>query len=186
MKIVSIPHPSLRTIAAPVKSGDKEVRDKASALIDTLRQASNPPGIGLAAPQVNWAARVFVLWVERHKPAQVLINPEIRATSKKLTLGPNKKKPLLEGCLSIKDLYAPVYRYDWIIVDYQMLTDQGLVETTQRYDAFAARVVQHEMDHLDGILFTDHALRDELPIYRDTGSKFVGLDASELAELAKV
>ena len=97
----------------------------------------------------------------------VYINPEIVTHSDQLTLGPDKKHPTLEGCLSIPGLYGPVPRWTEITLSYQELVEEKLIDRTQTFDNFAARVVQHEVDHLNGILFTDYSLQYDLPVYQE-------------------
>lgn len=133
------------------------------------------------------------------------INPEITATSEAKTLGGNEDRPSLEGCLSIPHIYGPVYRHEWIELTYYTLPTgslplQGdsktppplgggarggwdkskkvsdLKKTTKRYTGFAARVMQHEQDHLDGILFTDYILKDDLELYFEEGNDLVEID----------
>ncbi len=143
-------HPVLRQRARPV--GDPtapEIRRLAADMLETMRDA---PGTGLAAPQVHVPLRVVVFEVadaraEREKsvavPLTVMVNPEIEALDDVMSLG-------WEGCLSVPGLAGMVPRFERIRYRFQTLDG----ETVERVaEGFHARVVQHECDHLDGILY---------------------------------
>jgi len=104
---------------------------------------------------------------EEHAVLTVLINPELVKHSGELTLGPDKKHPTLEGCLSIPGLYGPVPRWTTVTMTYQELIEGKLESRTNVFSEFAGRVIQHELDHLNGILFTDYSLQYDLPVYQE-------------------
>jgi peptide deformylase len=87
--------------------------------------------------------------------------------SPKLELGGTENDTPLEGCLSIPGIWGPVPRYSWIEIGFETPEKGTLVTKKQRFEAFPARLVQHELDHLDGILFTDYSLKYDLPLYTD-------------------
>lgn len=189
MKIVQAPHPSLRKKAQPITKVDKKVKKFLKELETTLENKKNPRGVGLAAPQVdtNWRAFVIDQAPSQDQPQQLqlFINPIISKTSKKQTLGQDTKYPTLEGCLSIPGFYGPVPRWEWIEVEYDQIKNDELKRTRQKLDWFTARVFQHELNHLEGILFTDFSLDYELPLYREdkkTG-KLKEIDDYSLIEL---
>lgn len=170
MKIVTVPDPILRKTSQPITTIDKKIRTFIAELGQTLTN-SKQPGVGISAIQVGVPKRVFVThlpkdkslpmkhWRDDNLELIIYINPTITATSKKVTLGGSQSHPMLEGCLSIPHIWGPVYRYEWVKVNYQTLTSQGkVIDQTKRFNGFAARVIQHENDHLDGILFTDYIL----------------------------
>lgn len=163
-KIIEIPHDTLREVAKKVTKVDKKLIKFVAELEETLDKKRNPRGVGLAAPQVNTLIRVFCLNL---KNLQTYINPVITKTSKDSTFGPDKDEPIMEGCLSMPKLYGPVPRWEWIEAEFQVLEDGKLVNKKERFEAFEARVFQHELDHLDGILFTDYALEYDLPVYKE-------------------
>ncbi len=165
MKIITHPHPSLRTIAQPVVTVDKQLRKFIQDLKNTLQQASNPQGVGLAATQVNAKRRIFATLLDHQLRA--FINPEIIDHDNKTTLGPKKDDPYLEGCLSIPGIYGPVPRYGTIKLQFQTISGNDLVSQIEIFDDFAARVVQHEFDHLNGVLFIDYTKRLDLPLYQE-------------------
>ena len=104
-----------------------------------------------------------------------------RTVSKKLTLGPNPQKPILEGCLSIPRIYGPVYRHQWVKLKYKYTSGVYLVKTTVvKFTHFEARVVQHELDHLNGILFPDRSLKDNLPLYQEINDKLESATQTKL------
>ncbi len=190
MKIITIPHPNLRKITPMVTQVDNQLIKFVTDLENTLENSRNPRGVGLAAPQVDKLLRIFTTnftpgsnqGEPGNRPPGKLrhfINPTIVKTCKrKKVLGVNKNDPDLEGCLSMPGLYGPVPRYRWIELEFQTLENEQLVNHKARFDGFMARVIQHELDHLDGVLFTDYALENELPVYRqsDDGQKLEEID----------
>ena len=132
--------PVLRTPAEPVRDFDAELRRLVKDLTDTMLDA---PGAGLAAPQVGVGLRVFTYHVDDHEPGH-LINPS-------LDLSEDEDEDD-EGCLSFPGLAYPVRRA-WGVVakGFNMYGDPVTIEGTE----LLARCIQHETDHLDGILFID-------------------------------
>jgi peptide deformylase len=146
-EVLRFPHPSLKQRCEPIPPGD-ELDRVARDLLDTM--LSFPGCVGLAAPQIDELVRVIVLDVSGHKKATtshgllVLANPVVVETS-----GDELGR---EGCLSIPDLTANVRRATWIRVEALAPAGENVVIET---DGFEARVLLHELDHLDGILFLD-------------------------------
>ncbi len=164
MEIIEIPHPSLRKTSKEVLSADTKLANFVRELSETLENKRNPKGVGLAAPQVNKLWRVFAAQVEG---LEIFINPVITNHSSGYTLGPDEEDPILEGCLSMPKIYGAVPRWEWVLVEYDALVNGELEKREERFDDFYARVIQHEIDHLDGILFTDHSLKYDLPVYQE-------------------
>lgn len=168
LQIIKVPHPTLRKKSVEIKLGEthspSELRKLVLDLEDTLEKTTKPKGVGLAAPQIDQLWRVFTTKVEE---LFTMINPVIIDHSSDQTLGPDKKEPILEGCLSIPRIYGPVPRWQWVEMEYQALDGDKLVRKSKRFDDYNARVVQHELDHLDGVLFIDHSLRLDLPVYQE-------------------
>ncbi len=135
------PDPVLREPAAPVGAVDDSVRQLARDMAETMYDA---PGVGLAAPQVGVQRRVLVYRVSEEDELHTLINPVIVSSSGELIED--------EGCLSIPGLAYPVARAQNVSVRALDLEGNELT-----YDAsdMEARVIQHEVDHLDGVLFID-------------------------------
>jgi peptide deformylase len=137
--------PVLRTRAAEIGDMDRSVTNLMESMADTMRAA---PGIGLAAPQVGVLRRVIV-W-ENEEDRGALANPVI--------LDQDGAIEGEEGCLSLPGLAYPVVRSEWVVVEgIDELGDEVRVEA---YD-LTARILQHEIDHLNGILYIDH-LADDL------------------------
>lgn len=171
MKIVTAPHDALRQEAAPVLEVDQKVKTFIEALSQTLK-GNLRRGVGLAAPQVDTQLRLFVTHLapdgsrdDRQRELSVYINPRIAKASRQVELGGTKKSTPLEGCLSIPSLFGPVPRHPWVEVEYQVVVGNSLESRRQRFEGFPARLAQHEIDHLDGILFTDYSLEFDLPLY---------------------
>lgn len=144
MKIIEYPHPTLRHKSKPLRRVDAALRDLIAEMFELMRAAQ---GVGLAANQVDLPYRVFVanLGGERGEDKDlVFINPVISA--------PKGSEEAEEGCLSIPELYAPVRRPATVNVSAYNLAGEEIQATL---DGLLARVVQHEIDHLDGILFID-------------------------------
>ena len=159
-KIVTLPEPILRRKARPVSTFDKNLQTLIDDMIETMREA---PGVGLAAPQVGISDRLIV--VEYADPPEeededaepkeikpklyVMLNPEIVKTSEEKVLG-------VEGCLSIPGLVGEVERF-------QMIQVKGLNRHGRpmkvKAEGWLARIFQHEIDHVNGVVFPDRATR---------------------------
>jgi peptide deformylase len=191
MKIVTIPHSTLRTVAQPVTHVDKKVIQFVQDLQTTLGKKNNPKGVGLAAPQVDVKWRIFATQLpereddEESYQMRSFINPKILDHSDQFTYGPDKKEPILEGCLSIPGIYGIVPRWNWIELEYQVIEGTELVTHKERFTDFAARVIQHEHDHLNGILFIDYSVEFDLPTYKENSrtEKLYELDPELLLAL---
>lgn len=147
--ILVLPDPRLRAVADPIDQIDDSIKQLAKDMLDTMYDA---PGIGLAAPQIGelWRIVVMDLAKEDEKPDPiVMINPEILKFSDEMVVTE-------EGCLSIPELYYEVERPAEVTVRYTDLEGQ-MVEraATDRL----AICIQHELDHLDGVLYIDYLSR---------------------------
>lgn len=158
--ILSVPNEILRAKSTPVERLTPDVQEKIGELIDTMKAAHNPEGVGLSFPQIGYNLRGFVTYLE--KRIKIYLNPSIIDISKEMTLGGTPERPTLEGCLSIPWLYGPVSRPQKIKI--QAMDDHGEI-FTKTLSSFPARLFMHEYDHLEGILFTDYTLRDATPLY---------------------
>jgi peptide deformylase len=142
MEIVKYPHDALRVEAEDLQDIDDRVTDVAQEMLESMHMAE---GIGLAAPQVDLPWRLFVVHVKNDKP-RVFINPEIIQTSMETSV-------YEEGCLSIPGVYADVERASQVQI--QAFNERGRPFSLTA-DGWLARVIQHEYDHLKGVLFFDH------------------------------
>lgn len=151
MEIVSLPTPVLRRKAHKVEKFDNELQVLVEDMIETMRDA---PGVGLAAPQVNVSQRLIVVEYGADedetipKKLYVVANPEIKPLSEEKELG-------VEGCLSVPGLVGEVERFTKIQVKGQNRRGQPIKITAE---GWLARIFQHELDHLNGVLFPDIAL----------------------------
>ena len=142
--------PVLRKVAADIKPDYPGLKDLIDNMFDTMRAAD---GVGLAAPQVGLAIRLFVMDVRaysEHEPEladfrKVFINAHI------LEKG-GEEEIIEEGCLSIPNIHEDILRPGRILIRY---ADENFNTVEEWYEGMAARVIQHEYDHLDGILFPD-------------------------------
>ncbi len=144
--LIILPDPLLREISKPVERIDDGVRKFARDMLDTMYDA---PGIGLAAIQVGEPIRMLVIDLakEGEEPApRIVINPEI------VTSGEDRSV-YEEGCLSIPDYYAEVERPATVRVKY--LDEHGKLQEVDA-DGLLATCLQHEIDHLNGVLFIDY------------------------------
>jgi peptide deformylase len=157
---LTVPHEVLRKKSETIQTFNDETRENIQDLIDALKAARDPEGVGLSFPQIGLNLRGFVTYLE--KKIRIYLNPEVIDVSEELTLGGTPERPTLEGCLSIPHLYGPVYRPKKIKI--QALDEFGN-SFTKTLTSFPARLYLHEYDHLEGVLFTDYTLRDQLPLF---------------------
>lgn len=149
-EIVFTPDPVLRRKAKKVTAIDKDLQTLIDDMIETMREA---PGVGLAAPQVGISERLAVIEYGDDedesvpKKLVVLINPEIVEASEEKVEG-------VEACLSIPRMVGEVERHERIVV--KALNRHGK-PVKMKVKGWMARIFQHEIDHLDGVLFTDRA-----------------------------
>jgi peptide deformylase len=171
-EIVTLPDPVLRRKARPVSTFDADLQNLIDDMIETMRAA---PGVGLAAPQVGVSDRLIV--VEYAEPPEpdaesaegagqesgspapapkpvkpklyVMVNPEIVKSSEELVTG-------VEGCLSIPGLVGEVERYSRVQIKGQNRRGQPM---KVRADGWLARIFQHEIDHINGVVFPDRATK---------------------------
>jgi len=159
--IVTLPDPILRRKARAVTTFDKKLQTVIDDMIETMRAA---PGVGLAAPQVGISERLIVVEYYQNEKAEeaedetkkkvwVVLNPEIVKASEEKVMG-------VEGCLSVPNLVGEVERHAAIQVKGLSRRGQPMRVKAQ---GWLARIFQHEVDHLNGVVFTDRATRVWLP-----------------------
>lgn len=184
LKIARMGHPVLRRKAEPVADPtDPAVARLVADMVDTMLDAS---GVGLAAPQVHVSRRIIVFQIpdarrQRDEPVgpdgvTALINPVVEPLGETLENG-------IEGCLSIPELRGVVPR--WAAIRYRGFAVDGTPVAREAH-GFHARVVQHEVDHLDGVLYLDRmddlrllAFESELQYLVDQAASLAALDAAE-------
>lgn len=149
-KIVTVPDPVLRRKAHKVSDFGPDLQRLIDDMVETMREA---PGVGLAAPQVDVSLRVIVVEFgdeddeEAPKKLYAVVNPEIARTSGETVMG-------TEGCLSIPGFVGEVERLKNVTIKGQNRRGQPV---RIKADGWLARIFQHEIDHLNGVLFTDRA-----------------------------
>jgi len=174
--MVVTPDSRLLEIAAPVTKFDKKLKDILSEMSQTLDATTDPVGVGLAAPQVGIQKRIFLAKPTPTGKTHVFINPRIiqESANEEVPSFTNsqkveKRKPakskgkLLEGCLSIPNIWGNVGRKKEVKVAWQ--DAQGELHEAH-FKGFPAIIIQHEIDHLNGILFTKHVLEQKEQLYR--------------------
>ena len=162
-KVVDATNPSLRKKSKPIKKFDKKLKMLVRDLKDTIVAQKDPEGIGLAAPQIRRNVRVFI--IKPDKEISVFINPKVIKLGKTKSRSDEKKgkaNKTMEGCLSLPHFYGPLLRSDNITIQY---SDEKGVKKTARIKGLDAQIIQHEIDHLNGKLFTDHLLKQKERLY---------------------
>jgi peptide deformylase len=147
--IVVYGNPVLKKRAADIVKDELDVKQLASDMYETMEQAD---GIGLAAPQIGKSIRMFVIDASKMEDPevnefkQVFINPQILEEE-------GEEWAFEEGCLSIPEVREDVFRQEKLTIRF---FDEEWVEHEKSYNGLQARIIQHEYDHIEGILFTDH------------------------------
>ncbi len=148
--ILTVPHPVLKEVSKPVEGG---VTDEHRALMDDMLETMyEAPGVGLAAVQIGVPLRIIVMDIspkEDVREPRYFVNPEITWKSEEL-------KSWEEGCLSVPEIYDEVERPDRVKIRY---LDYNGKEVEEEADGLFAVCIQHEMDHLEGVVFLDHLSR---------------------------
>ncbi|HOT97226.1 MAG TPA: peptide deformylase [bacterium] len=169
LPVIKYGHPTLRTTARRIQPGELSE----TFIADMIETMEALDGVGLAATQVNVDKQLLVAKDIDHKKLYVLANPEVIAYSEKMEKD-------IEGCLSLPGLQGQVPRYIRIIVKAE--TPEGHTVEIEARGHFA-RVLQHEIDHLHGILYIDRTLPGSLEWIVDTGSESYSTTAATLEEI---
>ncbi len=143
-------HPVLRKMCSPIEKDYPDIQTLINNMFETMYNAS---GVGLAAPQIGKDIRLFIVDASPFSEEE----PELEGFKKvfinaQITERCGEPWSMDEGCLSIPGLNAPVLREDEITITY---LDENFQEHTEKYKGYAARIIQHEYDHIEGILFPD-------------------------------
>lgn len=161
--ILQLPNPILRKKLSPLTRVDKKLYEFLVNFQETLQKQVDPEGLGLSANQVGFEYRMFLGRIAKRE-IRLFINPEILEFSQ-------EKVVMTEGCLSIKSLYSKIERPAKVKLKYSVLPSNPSISSIpspiiEEFDNLNARVIQHEVDHLNGVVFIDHALRQKSPIFR--------------------
>ncbi len=185
MKIVQAPNQVLYQEAKPVAKIDKAISNLLKEMEETLDHATDPEGVGLAAPQVGKSLQIFIVRQTPRSPLLTFINPVIEsyfdtpseekeesrqseAAAKAKEKAKINKGVQLEGCLSLKDIWGVVKRRDGVVLSY--LDETGQTHK-RKFDGFLATIIQHETDHLQGTLFPKHVLEQNNKLYKSIKNK---------------
>lgn len=188
LDIVQTPHAILHKPVKPIIQIDKKILRLIKDMKDTLVAQTDPQGVGLAAPQVGVSLALFIMKPTLKGKISEFINPKIldsldryhnpqstcevkNGLLEKAEDSEIDKK--LEGCLSIRQIWGPVQRKEKVLLTYQTITGE---KKTEWFSGFKATIIQHEVDHLQGILFTQRALEQKQELYKET-------DEGELEEI---
>jgi len=194
LKVVQAPHKVLSDTAKPVDKVDKQLSGFLREMEQTLISQTDPEGVGLAAPQVGKSLQLFIVKQDPDAPFMTFINPVIESTFEKpaekavpvrqSVKAENAKKKAkidkgvqLEGCLSLKDVWGVVKRPYGVVVSYQDETGTHLKKT---FDGFLATIIQHEVDHLNGILFPKRVLEQHNQLYHSVKNEKGEIEFEEI------
>ncbi len=168
LEIVKAPNPVLSQKAKKIAKVDKAVIKLITDMEEALLAATDPIGVGLAAPQVGKSLQLFIAKPTKKSTLMVFINPQItkRATKERTIKKEEHKK--LEGCLSLVNIWGEVERFDSIWVSY---VDETGKKHGRRFDGFISTIIQHEIDHLNGILFPRRVLEQKGTLYKSEKSE---------------
>lgn len=164
-KIVQAPHPVLAQQAKKIEKIDASIHTLIKEMRETLEAARDPEGVGLAAPQIGKSLQLFIIKESPDDPVLTFINPVITKQSPipKTPKEKEEKQVKLEGCLSLQDVWGVVHRSKNVTVSY---LDENGKHHTKTFSGFLAVIIQHEYDHIHGILFPKRVLEQQEALYK--------------------
>ncbi len=160
--IVHIPSAVLSTRAKEVKAFDKKLLKIIADMKKTLIATKNPKGVGLAAPQIGLPLRIFITRPNEKTEIRVFINPTIINKSNNLTDGVPERESKMEGCLSVPNLWGKVHRASSITLAF---FDEKGIAHEDVFTGFLSTIIQHETDHVNGILFVQRVLEQKEKLF---------------------
>lgn len=163
LEIVKAPNPVLSQKAKRIVKVDKGVSKLIAQMKESMEAVTDPIGVGLAAPQVGKSLQLFIAKPSQKSKILVFINPQIIKKTNKEQLPKKDEHKKLEGCLSLVNIWGGVERFDTIWVSY---LDESGRKHNRRFDGFLSTIVQHEIDHLNGILFPKRVLEQKGKLYK--------------------
>lgn len=161
--IVTVPNPVLNTPAATVIAFTHTLETLIEQMRATLLATVNPKGVGLAAPQIGVSERIFITKPTPKTAIRAFINPVILKRSETMTDGIPDREKKMEGCLSIPGLWGKVRRSSTLTLRYQ---DPKGTTHKETFTGFLATIIQHETDHVNGILFTQRVLEQKSQLFQ--------------------
>ena len=190
--LTTIPNPILFKKAVPVKKIDDKITKLIADMLDTFKAQDKPKAVGLSANQIGRPEKIFLALI--NKKIVPFINPEILDVSEELQIPKDDKEAQLEGCLSIPNFFGEVKRPKWVKLKYttligragaanvfsarqnlqilagapqKMLANQPeIVTKTETFEGFPATIILHEMDHLEGRVFTEKLITQNGKLYQ--------------------
>lgn len=171
LKILTAPNKVLEEPVKKVKKIDDSIAKMVRDMEKVLMTQDDPPGVGLAANQVGIDLAIFIVKPTPKAKTEVFINPKLIQVDR--TRLNNKGKQPLEGCLSLPRIWGQVERAPKVLLEYQNLRGKIAKKT---FSGFRAIIIQHEMDHLNGILFTKRVLEQKLELYEEKAGKLVKME----------
>jgi len=171
-KILGTKDPKISQVCKKVKAIDKKVISIAKDLKETLKAQKEPEGVGLASTQIGENLRIFAM--NDNGKIRVIINPEILEISKEKAKTPKQQeKEVMEGCLSLPNYYGPLKRPQKVKIKYLTLDN---VQKEEEFNGLSAQIVQHEIDHLNGIVFVHRLLEQKQPLYQLENDEWVEVE----------
>lgn len=161
--IITAPNPVLSKHAKKVAKVNKEILNLLKEMEEALLSAKDPEGVGLAAPQIGKSLSIFLIKPTPKSVIKVFINPEILSEEEKPKTKKGKGPTKLEGCLSLPTIWGEVKRKSSVALSY--MDAKGNMHT-HIFKGFVATIIQHEIDHLNGILFTKRVLEQNGTLYK--------------------
>ena len=173
LKIIQAPNKVLSEKAKTIGKIDKEILTLTKEMEESLIIAKDPEGVGLAAPQVGKSLQLFLVKQTPRSPTLIFINPKIesfidniRENPLSISDNPEKEKGVqLEGCLSLYNIWGVVKRHPGVIVSF---IDEKGEKHKKKFEGFLATIIQHEYDHLQGILFPKRVLEQNNKLYKSS------------------
>lgn len=168
LKIVNVPNSILTTPVKPIHNFDQALLKLVKEMGKTLEAQVDPPGVGLAAPQINKNLAMFIIKPTPTAKIETFINPKVlkqeTGSRNQEEKGRKKERQKLEGCLSIPRVWGPVKRAEKVLLEYQNINGKS---QTKWFSGFKAVIIQHEVDHLNGVLFTQRSLEQKGVLYEE-------------------
>ncbi len=163
LQILNAPNEVLSKKADPIKFVDILLLSIIDGMSKALESATDPIGVGLAAPQVGKSIRLFIAKPKVNSKILVFINPRIIDKKPPVVSKKGQKHKKLEGCLSLKDVWGEVERSPQITLEYMNEKGKTYKKT---FTGFLATIIQHEIDHLEGVLFPKRVLEQKGTLYK--------------------
>lgn len=163
LEIVKAPNPILSQKTKLIVKVDKAVSKLIAEMIESMESVTDPIGVGLAASQVGKSLQLFIAKPSQKSKILVFINPRIVKKIKKEKNPKKEEHKKLEGCLSLLNIWGEVERFDSVWISY---LDENGKKHHRKFDGFLATILQHEIDHLNGILFPKRVLEQKGTLYK--------------------